>query len=247
MSARQLGICGGETMYIADIHTHTIASGHAYGTIREMAQAASDKGLKVLGITEHGPGIPGTVDPFYYNNLKAIPKELYGVRIIHGSEINVLNDGTLFLEEKYIDKLDYAIAGIHMQCYKDEGKEKNTDNVISCMKHPKVRLISHPDDDHTPLNYERLVKAAKQTHTALEVNNSSLVKKDVRLNCYDNYRTMLKLCQEYVVPIVVDSDAHDPSWVGEFSLAEELLKEISFPDTLILNTEQDKLLDFLLS
>ena len=115
------------------------------------------------------------------------------------------------------------------------------------MKHPKVRLISHPDDDHTPLNYERLVKAAKQTHTALEVNNSSLVKKDVRLNCYDNYRTMLKLCQEYVVPIVVDSDAHDPSWVGEFSLAEELLKEISFPDTLILNTEQDKLLDFLLS
>ena len=51
---------------------------------------------------------------------------------------------------------------------------------------------------------------------------------------------------EYEVPIIVNSDAHDPSWVGEFSLAKELLKEISFPDTLILNTEQDKLLHFLL-
>jgi len=234
-------------MYIADIHTHTIVSGHAYGTIREMGQAASDKGLAVLGITEHGPGIPGTVDPFYYNNLKVIPQEIHGVRIIHGCEINILNDGTLSLEEKYIEKLDYAIAGIHIQCYEDEGKEKNTDNVIACMRHPKVRLITHPDDDHTPLDYERLVKAAKQTNTALEVNNSSLVKKDVRLNCYNNYHTMLELCMEFEVPIIVDSDAHDPSWVGEFSLAEELLKEICFPDTLILNTERDKLLFFLLS
>ena len=42
---------------IADIHTHTIASGHAYGTIREMAQAAASKKLKILGLTEHAPGI----------------------------------------------------------------------------------------------------------------------------------------------------------------------------------------------
>ena len=234
-------------MYIADIHTHTIASGHAYGTIREMVRAASDKELAVLGITEHGPGIPGTVDTFYYNNLRVIPKEIYGVRLIHGCEINILNDGTLFLEEQYIEKLDYAIAGIHVQCYEDAGKRKNTDNVISCMQHPKVRLITHPDDDHTPLDYKRLVKAAKLTNTALEVNNSSLVKKDMRLGCYDNYRRMLKLCMEYEAPIIVNSDAHDPSWVGEFSLAEELLKEISFPDSLILNNEQDKLFRFLLS
>ena len=41
-----------------DVHTHTIASGHAFSTLQEMAQAAADKGLKVLGITEHSPGIP---------------------------------------------------------------------------------------------------------------------------------------------------------------------------------------------
>ena len=50
---------------VMDLHTHTIASGHAYNTLREMAKAAADRGLEILGITEHAPGIPGTVDPFY--------------------------------------------------------------------------------------------------------------------------------------------------------------------------------------
>lgn len=85
---------------IADIHTHTIASGHAYGTIREMAFAASQRELKMLGISEHAPGIPGTVDPFYYMNLAVIPRELYGVEIIHGCEVNVLSGGRLSLEGK---------------------------------------------------------------------------------------------------------------------------------------------------
>ena len=55
-----------QNIFVADIHTHTIASGHAYGTIREMAYAASEQGLHLLGISEHAPGIPGTVNPFYY-------------------------------------------------------------------------------------------------------------------------------------------------------------------------------------
>ena len=61
---------------VLDIHTHTLASGHAYGTIREMAQAAGERGLQLLGISEHAPGIPGTVEPFYYLNLSVIPREL---------------------------------------------------------------------------------------------------------------------------------------------------------------------------
>lgn len=232
--------------FIGDVHTHTIASGHAYGTLREMAQAAADMHLDVLGVTEHAPGIPGTVHPLFYKNLKVLPPSLFGVRVIHGSEINVLNDGTLSLEEEYIKRLDYAIAGIHTLCYEDAGKEQNTKNIISCMKHPKVKFVSHPDDDHTPLDYELLVKGAHDTGTALELNNSSLVKKDRRLNCYENYRCMLDWCRQLSVPIIVNSDAHDPSWVGRFELAEELLEELSFPESLILNLDTDKLLGFLL-
>ena len=48
--------------FTLDLHTHTVASGHAYSTVQEMAKAAADKGLKLLGITEHAQGIPGTCD-----------------------------------------------------------------------------------------------------------------------------------------------------------------------------------------
>ena len=47
-----------------DMHTHTLASGHAFSTIQEMAKAGAEKGLKLLGITEHTPGIPALATPF---------------------------------------------------------------------------------------------------------------------------------------------------------------------------------------
>ncbi len=230
-----------DTKICADLHTHTLASGHAYGTIREMAAAAGEAGLSLLGISEHAPGIPGTVEPIYYFALDQVPREMYGVELIFGSEINVLNDGTLSLPDDAIERLDYALVGIHDLCYEDRGRERNTDNLIECMKNDKVFFVSHPDDDHMPLNYERLVKAAVEYHVALEVNNSSLMKPSRRLNCLDNYKTMLRLCEEYRAPIVVNSDAHDPSRVGRVERSFEFIKECGFDESLIINTEIDKL------
>lgn len=54
---------------------HTLASGHSYGTIREMVDGAVEKGLQLIGITEHAPGIPGTVNPIYFMNFRAVPKK----------------------------------------------------------------------------------------------------------------------------------------------------------------------------
>ena len=67
---------------ILDLHTHTIASGHAYKTLFEMAQAAAGKGLKLLGITEHSPGIPGTCDPIYFRNQHVVPRQMYGLELL---------------------------------------------------------------------------------------------------------------------------------------------------------------------
>lgn len=218
-----------------DIHTHSIASGHAYGTIREMAQGAADSGLKLLGISEHGPGIPGTTDPFYYTNLEIIPRNLFGVQLVHGCEINVLNGGKRSLGDWFLQFLDYALVGIHSQCYENEGVEKNTDNVIACMKHEKVFFVSHPDDSRMPLDYERLVTAAKEYHVALEVNNSSFRKLHDRVGVLENYRTMLGLCQKYRVPVIVNTDAHDPSFVGDFELAHRFLQTVELDEELVLN------------
>lgn len=228
-----------------DIHTHTLASGHAYGTIREMAEGAREKKLELLGISEHAPGIPGTCSAVYFSNLKVAPRELQGVEILYGCELNVMSDHTITLPEKYMNILDYAIVGIHGLCYEDEGAEKNTENVVAYMRHPKVCLVSHPDDDHTPLNYERLVAAAKEYHVALEVNNSSFLKQHKRLNCIENYKTMLRLCEEHAVPVIVSSDAHDPAYVGRFGEACAFLNEVGFDKELLVNTSVEKFKKFI--
>ncbi|MGI6120647.1 MAG: PHP domain-containing protein, partial [Desulfosporosinus sp.] len=74
-----------------DLHTHTVASGHAYSTISENAQAALRKGIKLLGMTDHGPSMPGTPHLYHFGNLSILPEELYGVRILPGVEANITN------------------------------------------------------------------------------------------------------------------------------------------------------------
>ena len=155
---------------------------------------------------------------------------------------------SLRLKERYLDHLDYAIAGIHGLCYTDQGKVRNTDNVIRAMAaHPKVRFISHPDSDSYPMDYKALVEGAKEYNVALEVNNSSIRKPSLRPGCLENYAVMVPLCMEYGVPVMVDSDAHDPSAVGDFTLAVSVLEQVGFDESLILNNDLEKLKSFLLN
>lgn len=232
--------------FVADMHTHTIVSGHAYGTVREMAEAAANAGLKLLGITDHAPGIPGTVDSIYFRNLPNAPRMIQGVELLHGSEVNILPGGGLTLDERTLSCLDYAVAGIHGHCYNDEGKVKNTDAVIRCMEHPKVRFISHPDSNGFAMDYPVLVEGAKAHGVALEVNNSSLRKPNSRPGCLENYAVMIPLCMEHGVPIIVNTDAHDPTVVGDFTAAMEFFKKFDINEDLILNNDLLKLKTFLL-
>lgn len=225
---------------LLDIHTHTIASGHAYGTIRENALGAKEKGLTGLGVSDHGPGLPGVCDPIYFGNLHAVPRVLYGVNIYFGVENNMQNDGSMSLDDRFLRFLDYNIVGIHGgPCYQDQGIVKNTDNLIRCMQNPKTFFVSHPDDGYFPLDYEALVSAAKELGVALEVNNAH-VRYPWRKNCLANIHTYLGLCMQYRVPIFVGSDAHDPSQVGDFDAAISLLDEIGFDEDLILNNSEEK-------
>lgn len=225
---------------------HSLLSGHSFGTVRELAAEAAQRGLKLIGVTEHAPGIPGTVDPIYFRNICDAPRLLFGVEMLYGSEVNVLAGGELSLDQRHLNCLDYAIAGIHGLCYEDAGVVWNTDNVIRCMENPKVKFISHPDTDAYPLDYPALVEGAKANGVALEVNNSSLRKQWCRPGCVENYRRMVPLCMEMGVPLIVNTDAHDPGAVGDFTLARQLLEALGVSDELILNTDLEKLKNFLL-
>ena len=76
---------------IADTHAHTIVSGHAYSTIREMASAAKRRGIQVQALTEHAPKMPGTCGLYYFQNLDVIPREMDGVRMLFGAELNIMD------------------------------------------------------------------------------------------------------------------------------------------------------------
>ena len=67
---------------LADTHAHSLMSGHAYSTIREMAAAAAKKELKVMALTEHAPEMPGTCGKFYFDNLDCVPRTMEGVQML---------------------------------------------------------------------------------------------------------------------------------------------------------------------
>lgn len=161
--------------YVLDLHTHTIASGHAYNTLREMAKAASDKGLSVLGITEHAPKMPGTCHSFYFHNLKTVPRELYGIRLLLGSEVNIMDfEGNIDLEERDLKGMDIIIASLHTPCIKPGSVRENTTAYLKAMENPYVNIIGHPDDGRYPVDYRALVEGAKEKGKVLELNNHSL-------------------------------------------------------------------------
>ena len=219
-----------------DMHTHTLASGHAYSTIQEMARAGAEKGLKLLGITEHTSGIPGTCDPIYFRNLHVVPREMYGVDLMLGAEINILDaKGNMDADEALMKRLDIRIAGIHLLCYEYGTKEENTSGMIQAIRHPYIQIISHPGDGTAELDFEPIVQASKECGTLLEINNSSLKpargKQDARVNNLE----ILRLCKQYEVPVILGSDAHISFDIANYQYVYELLHETEFPEALIVN------------
>ena len=107
-----------QNIHIAiDTHTHTLASGHAYNTLREMDKMAADKGLSGLAVTEHAPKMPGTCHIFYFQNMRVVPRNMYGIELLMGVELNVMNGtGEVDLPEYLIREVGLAIASIHVPC-----------------------------------------------------------------------------------------------------------------------------------
>ena len=221
-----------------DLHTHTLASGHAYSTINEMAAEAARKGVKYLGITEHGPAIPGACDLIYFRNLHVVPRELYGVRLLLGAEINILNiNGDLDMEPSYDKYLSHTVAGLHSLCYTPGTRAQNTDALLAVMHSRRINIISHPGDGTAPLHFEPLVKASAETGTLLELNNSSLKPIRHKTEARDNNVEILRLCRKAGVPVIFGSDAHFMNDIANYEYLWPLVEETQFPRELIVNQD----------
>ena len=230
---------------IADLHTHTIASGHAYSTVNELALAASLIGLSALALTDHGPALPGGPHRYHFFAMRFIPKTIAGVRILRGVEANILDtQGTLDLEQSVLGALDFVLAGLHENCgYGGRDIDLNTEAVLAAMQNPRVKCISHPGNPMYPLHYEKITKEALATGTALEINNSSLLVS--RKGSSGNCAKIARLCAQIGTPIMIGSDAHIAQGVGVFDDALRLVEDAGIAEGQVINASLQRLLDFL--
>lgn len=220
---------------LLDVHTHTIASIHAYSTLREMVTAAKAKGLSLLGISDHGPAMPGAIHKMYFANFKVIRPEDFGIDIVMGIELNVIDYiGSTDLPERHLRKLDYAIVSLHDVCVPPGTTEQNTSALIGAMRQPKVKIIGHPDNPQFPVDYDALALAAKENHVLLEVNNSSHIPESTR-GTAESARALLTACKRHGTMVIVDSDAHIDNDVGRHDAALARLVENDFPEELVIN------------
>ncbi|MDE5800907.1 MAG: phosphatase [Paramuribaculum sp.] len=230
----------------ADLHTHTIASGHAYSTLQEMAKAAAEKGIEILGVTEHGPAISGTCTPIYFKNMMVIPREMYGVKLLLGAELNILDTtGRLDMTEQQCAWLDLRIAGIHTRCWNGGTREENTAGVLAVMRNPLIHIISHPGDGTADLDFEALVLESPRSHTLLEINSHSLHPARHKTEARTNNIRILQLCKKHHVPVILGSDAHISFAIANYDNVLPLLAETDFPPELIMNDKPRELLFFL--
>ncbi len=216
-----------------DTHTHTIASDHAYCTVMENAKYAHDIGMEALAITDHCVGMTDSPHIWHFHNLKGIPRELYGVKQLYGAEVNLMNaDGELDMEDELMKKLDVVNVSIHEPCYDTLGRRDHTKAYEAAVINPYTDIICHSGDPRFTYDYERIAELAKKYHKLIEINNHTFF---VRKASAENCRKIAEICKEKEVGVVVSSDAHFCTDIGNYDKALGMLKEIAFPEKLIMN------------
>ena len=192
-----------------DLHCHTVASDGRH-TIEQMAAAARERGYEYLAITDHSAthGFGNDVSPDelrrQIERVREANDAIEGIRILAGSEVNVLPDGSLDYEDDLLAELDWIVASLHSS-FRISEKEQ-TERMIRAMEHPLVDVIGHPTgrliERREPygLDIAAVAEAAVRTGTFLEINGNPDRRDLNELNA--------RQAVDAGVTLVIDSDAH---------------------------------------
>lgn len=231
---------------LADYHTHTIYS-HGKGTIEENVKVAISKGIKTIGISDHGYkhmayGVKVKNISKMRAEIDRLNDKYSNINILLGMECNILDEyGNIDLSDKFRDDLDYVMAGYHFGSTpkdikgalnhfnnyvikNEKGKEYNTKAVINAMKNNDLFIITHPGDKGD-VYIEEVAKVAKETDTRLEINSS---------HGFLNVE-QLKSIKSIGNKFIIGSDAHIPQNVGNFKLAMEIIEKSKLDKLLVEN------------
>jgi DNA polymerase (family X) len=190
-----------------DLHCHTTAS-DGTASIEEMAAAARDAGYEYLAITDHSAsmGFGSDVSPERLREqIKRIGKlRVKGIKLLAGSEVNILPDGSLDYEDELLAELDWVVASVHT-AFRTPADEM-TQRIIRAIEHPLVDCIGHLSgrkiERRSPYQFdaERVIEAAARTGTMLEIN-ASPDRRDVN-------EINARAASAAGVPIVINTDSH---------------------------------------
>lgn len=225
---------------VADLHTHTVASGHAADTIRTVCEKAMERGLGGVAITDHGPGVPGGANPIYFMNLRRMVRGIETpIRVIAGIEEDISNvKGDLTLDEEVHRGLEIVTAGCHPYTWIVEQPMKvRTDAIINAITRKNIQILTHPVASFCDFDLPAVIDACTNTGVALELNESKT----------ENVGTILKfleMCAKSGARIVLSSDAHVAEEVGTFHRGTSILKTARFPEELVINGSSDAIGSF---
>ncbi|OAT81370.1 phosphatase [Desulfotomaculum copahuensis] len=230
---------------VADLHTHTIASGHAFSTLGEMVDSAAAAGLKMIAVTDHGLRMPGGPHEYYFSQLACLPDQINGVHVLKGVEANIIDlCGGLDMPERMLKSLDLVVAGFHDGCgYPGDSVEANTRALIGAMQNPYVHIIAHPGNPAYPVDMDKVVNAARLAGKALEINNSSLCHS--RPGSSPRCRHLARLAARCGTLVAINSDAHNCYSVGQCDRALSVAVEAGIQENCILNASLDGIWLFL--
>lgn len=227
-----------------DMHTHTIASTHAYSTILENCQWAEKYGLKGIAMTDHAMKMADAPHIWHFENLCVLPRKISNVTVLKGIEADIMNDdGELDVSENLMNGLEWIVVSMHSYCYKPTTVEGHTNAYLKICRIPQIDVIGHCTTSTFPFDYEKGVKAFKEYGKIVEINESSMV---CHRSPKKNVIELVKLCKKYEVPVVIDSDSHYCEKIGQVSNTLQIAEELDLPEKLIVNSDWEKVREYVL-
>jgi putative hydrolase len=232
---------------VVDLHVHTVSSGHAYSTIEEYVAQANKIGLEGFAVTDHGPAMPGAPHYYHFSNMRMIPREINGIRILRGVETNIINEkGKIDLKDEEIrwGELEVVIVAMHPRVgYENKGIAKNTEVLIRSLNNPLINIIAHPGNPKYPLDIEAVVAAAKEKGVLIEINNSSNFS---RPGSHDKCVEIAREVKRIGWKVVLGTDSHISPMLGVFDDALKIVSEAGLIEDEVVNTSWEKIEQYLL-
>ncbi|MDB5386979.1 MAG: polX [Planctomycetaceae bacterium] len=197
------------TDIVGDMHMHTTAT-DGTASIREMAEAAKLRGLQYIAITDHSKrvsmanGLNADRLRQHWKEIEKVRGQVSGIEILKGIECDILEDGTMDLDDAVLAEADWVIAVLHYGLR--QPKEQIDLRLLNAVRNPHVSIIGHPTariiGKRPPVafSFEALLKAAADYGIMLEINASYM-----RLDLDD---IQAAAARDRGIPIVISTDAH---------------------------------------